>query len=286
MAGIRRTTVRDLAATGSELQPAQLLRTDLSLDADAFVYLSKVEAADGQPLESKVRRAVNQFVVGCKADGIWTPIKAGCILAGARTLAGALVPLVGTAPTNVNFVSGDYSRKTGLVGNGTSKYLNSNRANNSDPQNSRHISAYLSTGAAGGVTSVLIGAEGAATSGTSLIYNDDAASNGMTFLCASSISTTPASAGASTGTLAGFVGASRSASGSFTGRVGGANTTYTSTSQTPAAQNLAIFARTPTSPARFATCRMVLYTIGEALDLAKLDARATALANAIAAAIP
>jgi hypothetical protein len=58
-----------------------------------------------------------------------TAIKASCILAGARTLAGALVPLAGAAPTNVGpFVSGDYNRKTGLVGDGSTKYLNSNRA--------------------------------------------------------------------------------------------------------------------------------------------------------------
>jgi len=67
-------------------------------------------------------------------------------LAGARTLTGALVPLVGTAPTNFNFVSGDYNRETGLgdASNAT-KYLNSNRAGNADPQNSRHVAAYASS---------------------------------------------------------------------------------------------------------------------------------------------
>jgi len=61
-------------------------------DADATAYLAAVQAADGQLLEPAVRIAINNFVVGCKADGIWTAIKASCILAGARTLAGALVP--------------------------------------------------------------------------------------------------------------------------------------------------------------------------------------------------
>jgi hypothetical protein len=84
------------------------------------------------------------FVKGCKNDGIWTAIKASCILAGARTLAGALVPLVGTAPTNFDglFDSGDYNRKTGLIGDGSTKSLDSNRNNNADPQNSKHVSAY------------------------------------------------------------------------------------------------------------------------------------------------
>jgi hypothetical protein len=102
-------------------------------DTDAQAYITAVETADGAALEEGVKTAINNFVVDCKADGIWSAIKASCILAGARTLNGALVPLAGTAPTNFNFVSGDYNRKTGLVGDGISKYLNSNRANNADP---------------------------------------------------------------------------------------------------------------------------------------------------------
>ena len=97
-----------------------------AFDADAQDYITRVETADGAALEEGVKTAINNFVVGCKADGIWTAIKASCILAGARTLAGALVPLVGPAPTNFNFVSDDYNRKTGLVGNGSTKYLNTN----------------------------------------------------------------------------------------------------------------------------------------------------------------
>jgi hypothetical protein len=50
------------------------------------------------------------------------------------------MPLVGSAPTNNGFIGigTDYVRKTGLVGNGSTKYLDSNRANNADPQNSNH----------------------------------------------------------------------------------------------------------------------------------------------------
>jgi hypothetical protein len=77
-------------------------------DADAVAYIAAVEAADGQALEAATRMAINSFVKGCKADGIWTAIKASCILAGARTRLGALTPLAGTAPTNFNFVDGDY----------------------------------------------------------------------------------------------------------------------------------------------------------------------------------
>jgi hypothetical protein len=115
------------------------------------VASSSVEAADGQALETATRMAINSFVKGCKADGIWPAIKASCILAGARTLTGALIPLVGSAPTNNGFIGigTDYVRKTGLVGNGSTKYLDSNRANNADPQNSNHNACWVSTPAVG-----------------------------------------------------------------------------------------------------------------------------------------
>jgi hypothetical protein len=112
-------------------------------DPDAQAYLQAVEAADGQALEFEVARAIDNFVLGCKADGIWNAIKASCILAGARTRLGALTPLVGTAPTSFNFVDGDYNRKTGLVGDGSTKYLDSNRNNNADPQDSKHLFSYF-----------------------------------------------------------------------------------------------------------------------------------------------
>jgi hypothetical protein len=65
----------------------------LPTDADALDYLARVKTADGAGVEQGVAMAVDGFVKGCKADGIWDAIKASCIMAGARTLTGALVPL-------------------------------------------------------------------------------------------------------------------------------------------------------------------------------------------------
>jgi hypothetical protein len=112
-----------LSATRLRATGGAISRGGTGFDIDATTYIAAVEAADGQALEAGVKTAINAFVVGCKADGIWTAIKASCILSGARTFSGALVPLAGTAPTNFNFVSGDYDRKTGLLGNGTTKSL-------------------------------------------------------------------------------------------------------------------------------------------------------------------
>jgi hypothetical protein len=93
------------------------------LQPETTAYVAAVEAQDGQALESTVVAAIDAFITGCKADGVWNAIKAACILAGARTLNGALVPLVGPAPKGSNFVSGDYNRKTGLKGDGLAKRL-------------------------------------------------------------------------------------------------------------------------------------------------------------------
>ena len=105
-------------------------------DPDAAAYLDAVGVADGQSLEPATRIAVNTFVEGCKSDGIWDAVKACCIMAGARTLNGALVPLVGPAPDNFNFVGigTDYDRAAGLLGNATTKYLESNYAFPTDLQ--------------------------------------------------------------------------------------------------------------------------------------------------------
>ena len=49
-------------------------RLALPTDADARAYVLAVNAADGQPLEKPVVEAIDAFVVGCKADGIWSAI--------------------------------------------------------------------------------------------------------------------------------------------------------------------------------------------------------------------
>jgi hypothetical protein len=254
-----------------------------ALDPDAQAYITAVETADGQALEPAVRMAINDFVVGCKADGIWNAIKASCILAGARTLNGALRPLVGTAPTNFNFVSGDYNRKTGLAGNGTTKYLNSNRNCNADPQDSHHLSVYASTSA----TSIAnrfptyIGAGGSGT-GTTTFARD--ASNGQLFARNRSSSFDLLGGGSDTG----LIGVSRSASTGFVFRRSATNAAYTRASQSPLNANLFVYITNSSCPASdsYSNARLAFYSIGESLDLALLDTRVTTLINAFAAAIP
>jgi hypothetical protein len=214
-------------------------------------------------------------VLGCKADGIWNAIKASCILAGARTLAGALVPLVGAAPTNFNFVSGDYNRKTGLVGDGSTKYLGTNRNNNADPQDNNHNTVYVTTSPT--ATSVIMGV-GPVTS--EFGANNFGQAGGATFLRnRNSNSATPGVFPLS------LVGTSRSTSGSFAFLSNGYSETRFFLSQLPYDGLISIFASGTTATYK-TNARLAFYSIGEALDLALLDARVTALVNALAVAIP
>jgi len=252
-----------------------------ALDPDAAAYIAAVEAADTQALEPAVRAAINDFVVGCKADGIWNAIKASCILSGARTLTGALVPLVGAAPTNFNFVAGDYNRKTGLVGNANTKYLDSNRNSDADPQDSQHLAIYTSTNVFQGTD-----ARGwIGTVKTPLNLLDQEASS-STALRAFSRNNSPVQGGSLSG-VGGFAGLSRSSSTVVTVRGAGASVAGTTTSSPPNNDSLFVFARNNNgTPQQFSSVRLVFYSIGESLDLALLDARVTALINTFAWVIP
>ena len=247
------------------------LRNQLPADTEADAYIAAVEAADGQALEPGVKFAIKNFVLCCKQDGIWNSIKASCILAGARTLAGALVPLVGTAPTNFNFVAGDYNRKTGLAGNGSTKYLNTNRAGNADPQNSNHLAVY-------GTSFPSSFSYYAGLLNTHFGWN------------ASAIFSRNNSTGTGSGVAsnaASLVGIARSSSTSFVTRSAGQSATALVVSQVPATQTATIFAANLAGGASgFSGARLSFYSIGESLNLALLDARVTDLMNAIGAAIP
>ena len=259
---------------GISLTSAPRRRRD-TLDPDAQTYIAAVETADAEPLEAGVKTAINDFVVGCKADGIWDALKASCILAGARTLNGCLVPLVGPAPTNFNFVSADYNRKTGLKGDGSTKYLNSNRNNNADPQDNNHNAVWIS-----GVLNLNVVLMSSATSANQSGSNELIISDTTRLRVRQRSSATVDTAANAT---IGLSGASRASATHVIVRSAGASQTLTLNSQAPQDGNVAVFARRgggfPT-PSRFS-----FYSIGEAIDLAALDARVSTLMTALDGAI-
>lgn len=246
-------------------------------DSDALAYIASVESADAQTLEDGVKFAFEDFIVGCKSDGMWSAIKASCILAGARTLSGALVPLAGATPTNYNFVSGDYSRQTGLKGDGSTKWLDSARNNNADPQDSKHLAAWVTLNPTSSANVFGVIGVSATTGSSHLAHN----SNSKTVRLNQSSSTNAAG-----GNALGFFGASRNNSSQITTRANGASTNYSVVSATPTSRNLAVFAyRISASGATHTNGRLSFYSIGQSLDLATLNTRVSNLMTALAAAI-
>ena len=113
-------------------------------DEDALNYVLAVENADGERLEQKVKIAIENFIIGCKNDSIWDSIKESCLIWGARTFEGALLPLKGNAPTNINFVSSDYNRKTGITSRyGDLKSLKAGSKNLDYPKDNVHAAVYV-----------------------------------------------------------------------------------------------------------------------------------------------
>lgn len=250
-------------------------------DPDARDYILRVEAADGQRLESQVRGAINAFVLGCKADGVWTSLVASCIMAGARTVAGAITPMVGSAPTNNNFVSGDYSRTLGLLGDASTKFISTNYNNTAFAQNDAHISCYVTQAATISATlgRMFIGqATGIGgrlwmlsnTSGNLNIKNRSAPTAGVTIT--------------GEGVTTGFKGHSREPIGGFTTiRSSQTNTINALSSTTLTSGIIAVFNNG--ASAQYNDARMSFYSLGASIDLALLDSRITTLMNTLARVI-
>jgi hypothetical protein len=190
--------------------------------------------------------------------------------------------LTGTAPTNGGglFVSGDYNRKTGLVGNGSSKYLNSNRNNNADPQNNNHNAVWLSTFTSG--DQYLLGDN--FTLGSNFLLARDSAA----FFRNRYDGNNGGESFAATGSQfsGGLFGMSRASSSivnvTYRQNAGQVFSSNSRTSVTPTSGTIDVF-RQLTS---YSNARLAFYSIGESLDLALLDARVTALITAFGVAIP
>lgn len=258
------------------------LRTALSTSPRAIIlgralpqtlaYIAAVEAADGQQLENEVLRAMVEFA------NYRIPLGGAAVaMIGARTLAGALIPIVGPAPTNFNFVSADYNRRTGLICTVNTKRLSTNRAGNVDPQNARHVAAFrqerfsdhtaIANGFGSGATACYWGAGG--VDFFPMISSQQAATG-------SSIVTSAAM---------GFWGQNRTASNSVQIKAGNAALQVQPIiSQTPSATVLEVF-RLPGNNSDTGL-RLSYYSFGPSLDLDLSAAMVTALVDRIAQVLP
>lgn len=238
-------------------------------DTDAANYVRRVELADGFILENAVKIAIDNLVIGLKTDGLWSSIKACCIMSGAKTLAGILTPLVGLPPQNFNFIDAHYHRTLGLIGeNNGFRYLDSRRRNNEDPQNNHHIAVYKNNSAQslnsyfGSINTN--GQDGVAARGQ--LAN-------VLMTSSRNLLNTSLDSPANFNSGAGLIGIARNNSSSY--EVIGNNLTATmnSVSQTPNGTNIGIFARVGGGVNNNTDARLCFYSIGEYLNLSLLDAR-------------
>ena len=250
----------------------------LPTDADAIDYLSRMATADGAGVEVGVATAINAFFRYTKASGVFNAIKASCILCGARTLNGALVPLAGAAPANNNFISDDYTRggaTPGLKGDGSTKRLS--QVNTATPlQNSAHQAVYLSANSAFVAPSLATHVAEWPTSGTAGRTQIDTNTSQTFTRCRE---TTGSSLGS---TSLGVIGISRSDSAGYVRRVGQANATITEASTGIPEQVVYVFNN---SSGSYSDARLAFYSIGESLDLEALDDAVSTLVTAIGAAV-
>jgi hypothetical protein len=247
-------------------------------DLDARRYVQAVQAADGQPLEPAVMRAMNALIAGIKADhgslGVFNQL---CLLAGPRTIAGGMVPAAGTAPTAINFVSGDINRQTGWIGDGTTKAIDTGIAGNTLAQNNAAAFIWVTTAGTTNVARVLIG-DSLSTGGTVL---STIVSNSLIRIRNQS---TTFDNIATAGTTTGFKGVSRAASGSYVARMDGANSTVTRTSEAPASTRLAVYAIDGSAPASRWDGRMAAWGLSSAITHSLIEARLSTYLAALAAA--
>ncbi|HYE30556.1 MAG TPA: hypothetical protein VEH27_03945 [Methylomirabilota bacterium] len=124
-------------------------------------YRDRLVAAGGTISDSSLK-AIEKFVRDCKNDLIWDKLLEVGPFAG-DNLTAALVKLKHqgqSALTNVNFISGDYQERGsngGLLGNASTKYLNTGMNAQSLPDNG-HLSFYLREDVVSAGNRVLLGA--------------------------------------------------------------------------------------------------------------------------------
>lgn len=135
-------------------RPATSGGGDPEYDEHAADYIARVETADGEPLETAVKASINTLFITLKntpslSPGLsnWQALAGGILMAGPRTLAGALTVIKSDQPALSSagpFVAEDYDRITGLKSSRTpSKSVTFNYPNMNLPRDDFSMAALL-----------------------------------------------------------------------------------------------------------------------------------------------
>ena len=131
-----------MLTVGLNLKP----RVKKGFDSDAQAFFTRVTSAGGT-LSATEKLATNQLVLDMKTAGIWSSMKAIYPMVGAS--AAACAQNLKSSSFTGSFSSGWTFASTGVTGNGTSAYINTQCTPAQMAQNSCHLSIYNRTNSAG-----------------------------------------------------------------------------------------------------------------------------------------
>ena len=129
-----------MLTVGLNLKP----RVKKGFDSDAQAFFTRVTVAGGT-LSATEKLATNQLVLDMKSAGIWSSMKAIYPMVGAS--AAACAQNLKSSSFTGTFSSGWTFASTGVTGNGTSAFMNTNynQTTAGDSLNSAHLSFYSRT---------------------------------------------------------------------------------------------------------------------------------------------
>ncbi len=230
-------------------------------DPNAMNYIRNLEAIEGSFMESSFINAVNDFVIGCKKDNLWSKIRGCGLLIGAKTLKGALLPLKGNynITDGFGFNSSGYYRNSGLFGNGTNQYLELITNHNIDPIYNHHLVTYITKLST--INGNYIGAAYSLADGQSRLATNGFASSHHWENFSPGFHTT------------GFFGISRTGVSFFNLRYSGNNYQYTRSAQTPLNSNYFLFKDSSNNLTNMTNGGLSFYSFGSGLNLSLYNER-------------
>ena len=227
----------------------------VSFDSDAQAFFNRVDTAGGT-LSATEKEAVNQLVLDMKDDGIWSSMKAIYPMVGASSAACA--QNLKSSSFTGTFTSGWTFASTGVMGNGSSAYMDTGLVPSSELSlNSTHLSFYSRTDSPS-ASSADIGSRGSNSSWTLIEVYGNVLYNLINQSTISSV--------AMTTTLGHFIGSRRGATDTEAYRNGSSVATFTTSSANLSDRNIFIAAmNNAPNPQYYSSREYAFASIGDGL---------------------
>jgi hypothetical protein len=238
-----------------------------SYDPDVQTMLD-ARAALSDPTDAAYAQAISDYVEEIKSiSGFWDDIIQLVVMAGATRIDSACVAIKGNNLTPISMVNTDVNIKTGVAGNGTTKYLRTGYSGNPSGtgQNDFHMYGHFTARNTTSGARTLFGNGGNAGAGRRVLVHSVSANN-------TPIRMNGSAAFNRSGRNAGDHGFSRSISSAFTSLVVSTLVTHTDTSVAASGGPYYILARGPNSgstpeSASHSNARILIWALGAGVDL-------------------